>query len=191
MDKNKLSDLLRGAVKVNLSYSASLLNLSKDYIKDMSDTITKESFSDVRRNESESDFESPDKTTARERVPLIVAGRKGEMANAAVAVNNTSGMSGTVTLQVKGDFSGAKVVSEPKTLSLDIGENAIVRVLVKIDNNLEENKDYPGVLIIPELGLKVTEFVVRRLPDLEKGKNSNKKEKKKTSIKKTVSSNKK
>ncbi|RDH84490.1 MAG: hypothetical protein DIZ80_03150 [endosymbiont of Galathealinum brachiosum] len=190
MDKNRLSDLIRGATKVNLNYSASLLNLSKDYIKEMSDTITNESFYNESRNGSKDDSEKPDQTTTPERVPLIVAGRKGEMANAAFAVNNTSGMGGTVTLQVKGEFSGAKVVSDPETLSLDVGESAIVRVLVKIDNNLKENTDYPGVVVIPELGLKVTEFVVRRLPELKKDKGSNKKVKNKTSTKNSLSNKK-
>lgn len=163
MDKYRLSDIIKGATRVNLNYSTTLLNLSRDYIKAMSEAIVGDASTDKTTNTGSA---APEETP--QRAPLLVAGRQDEVANAAVAVNNTSSMSGTVSLQVQGDFGNTRVQVEPENLTLAVGEGAIVRVIAHMDKHLEENRDYPGTVIIPELGLKVTDFIIRRLPDAPK-----------------------
>ena len=157
MENRKLSDLVKGAVKVNLSYSASLLNLSKDYIKAMGEALTTNTGSDKPESSA---------TASPTRIPLIVAGRAGDIANATFALHNTSGVKGSISLQIQGEFEGTKIELDPNSkLELDINANALVRILAKITDKTPINQDMPGVVIIPELGLRVAEFVVRRLED--------------------------
>jgi hypothetical protein len=154
MDNTKLSDLVKSAVKVNLNYSASLLTLSKDYIKAMSDALTNPS------------AQQPDgDNTTPARIPLIIAGRAGEIANATFAVHNTSGVRGSISLQIQGEFEGIELSVDPATLDMEIGANELVRILATITTKTPIDKDMSGVVIIPELGLRVAEFVVRRLAD--------------------------
>lgn len=191
MSSQNLTDLIKNAVKVNLTYSASLLNLSREYIRDLNTAVT--------RTDAQADFEATENTAEKTesenrpashrsepvpREPMLLAGRKGETANAAMAINNTSGQSGTVSLQVVGDFPGMEVSMDPETLSMAVNESAIVRILAKITARATENVDYPGLVRIPELGMDVAEFVVRRLPDTNNGKASTKKSPSKKAAKK-------
>lgn len=154
MDNTKLSDLVKSAVKVNLNYSASLLTLSKDYIKAMSEALT---------NPTAAQPDSDD--AAPVRIPLIIAGRAGDLANATFAVHNTSGVRGSISLQIQGEFEGVELSVDPAKLDLEIGANELVRILASITSKAPVGKDIAGVVMIPELGLRVAEFVVRRLAD--------------------------
>lgn len=152
MESAKLSDLVKNAVKVNLNYSASLLTLSKEYIKAMTDAL------------SNGTTEQPE-TSAPARIPLIIAGRAGEKGNATFAVHNTSGIRGSISLQIQGDFEGVELDVDPAKLDLDVDANELVRILATFTSKAPVEKDMTGVVIIPELGLRVAEFVVRRLAD--------------------------
>jgi len=156
MESAKLSDLVKNAVKVNLNYSASLLTLSKEYIKAMTDAL------------SNGVVEQPDKptgTSAPTRIPLIIAGRAGETGNATFAVHNTSGIRGSISLQIQGDFEGINLEVDPAKLDLEVDANELVRILATFTSKAPVEKDMTGVVMIPELGLRVAEFVVRRLAD--------------------------
>lgn len=126
MDNTKLSDLVKSAVKVNLNYSASLLTLSKDYIKAMSEALT---------NPTAAQPDIDDATPAR------------------------------IPLQIQGEFEGVELSVDPAKLDLEIGANELVRILASITSKAPVGKDMAGVVMIPELGLRVAEFVVRRLAD--------------------------
>lgn len=171
MTNLRLGDIIKSATEVNLRYSASALNLSKDYLKAFARAVTNEDTPEQPDNkEPEAGPEpgpepGPGTKSESRRPPLIVAGRRGDVANAAFAVNNTSQMSGTVTLQAVGDFADTKVSVDPETLTLKNGEGAIIRVLASIGNKTPVDVDHPGMVVIPELGLQVAEFVVRRLAD--------------------------
>jgi hypothetical protein len=163
----RLGDIIKSATEVNLRYSASALNLSKDYLKAFARAVTNEDTPEQPEDREPEAGPEPGSGTKSEsrRPPLIVAGRRGDVANAAFAVNNTSQMSGTVTLQAVGDFADTKVSVDPETLTLKNGEGAIIRVLASIGNKTPVDVDHPGMVVIPELGLQVAEFVVRRLAD--------------------------
>lgn len=183
---DRFSDILKNATEINLRYSASLLNLSKDYIKAFSGAITQKEASDGDDSGDQDDDQAKTKTetkTETKRIPLIVAGRKGEKTNAAFAVNNTSQMEGTVTLRAVGEFADSNIKIEPETLSLKNGEGAIIRILATIGKKLSVEEDYRGTVVIPELGLQVAEFVVRRLPDLPSKKKTARRASKKKTIK--------
>lgn len=184
MSDSSLSELVKGAIKVNLNYSATLLNLSKDYLRDFSDAVSKNKQSEQNNTEAgEPDDQQQDKQTqvptARSptTIPLILAGRSKEVLNAAMMVNNTSGMSGTVTLCIEGDFPGIDVKVEPETLTMAKDESTIIRILAHMTNKLPVDIDFPGIVKIAEMDMKIAEFVVRRLPDLAKPKTTPRKRK--------------
>lgn len=157
MESVKISNLVKNAVKVNLNYSASLLTLSKEYIKAITDAL-------AGAGENQPDKPSSS-TSATTRIPLIVAGRAGESANATFALHNTSGIRGSISLQIQGEFDGATLEVDPPKLDFEVDANEMVRILAKITAKAPVEKDMVGVVIVPELGLRVAEFVVRRLAD--------------------------
>lgn len=171
MNDQKISDIIKGAAEINLRYSASLLNLSKEYLSEFTKVVR-----DREENTEADDSEVKTATgTEKNTVPaqstqnpglLLLAGRKGEIANAAFAVNNTSQMSGSVSLQLKGDFANCHVTTEPENLTLKNGEGCIIRIIAKIGSKMPVDADHTGSVVIPELGLTIADFIIRRLPDL-------------------------
>ena len=155
MVDRKLSSTIRKASAVNLKYSADLLNLGRDYIRAFSAALTEQVKDDAGRD---------DESVARPA--LLLAGRAGETANAAFAIGNSDRLSGTVTLQVTGDFADTKVSVEPAQVSFDEEGDKIVRILAKVGRKTTPvETDMAGTVLIPELDHRVTGFVLRRLPD--------------------------
>ena len=151
MVERKLSETIRSASAVNLKYSAELLNLGREYVRAFTSAV--------------SEGQEAREPEAR-RPPLLLAGKAGETANAAFAIGNRGNVKGTVTLVVSGDFSDTKVTVDPERLSLEDGSGeVIVRVLAKIGRKTEAGKDYTGTVLIPEMDHRLTDFVVRKLPD--------------------------
>lgn len=158
-NNNRLSDMARGATEVNLRFTASLLNLSKDYLKAISEAVTKEF------TNADSDTDATGDAGQR-TVPLVIAGRRGDLANAAFSVSNSSKTDGAVAVVIQGEFGKTQVTVEPDELVLKSGESTTVRILAKIDESLSIDEDKHGSIVLPELDLQVVEFVVRRLPEL-------------------------
>ncbi|MGA0616151.1 hypothetical protein [Paracoccus sp. KR1-242] len=151
MADRKLSETIRGASAVNLKYSAELLNLGREYVRAFTSALTEGNG-------------APEPET--QRPPLLLAGRTGETANAAFAIGNRGAMKGTVTVSVSGDFADTKVSVEPERLALDnAAEEIIVRILARIGPKTESGKDYIGTVLIPEMDHRLTDFVLRKLPD--------------------------
>lgn len=151
MADRKLSNTIRGASAVNLRYSAELLNLARDYVRDFADAVTAPA-----RDE-------PD--TPRSRPTLLLAGRAGEVANAAFALNGSGKIKGVVTLKVEGEFADSEVRVEPERLSFDEEGEKIVRILARIGKEMPSGTDYPGAVVIPEFDHRITGFVLRKLGD--------------------------
>ncbi len=156
-EKNRLSDMARGATEVNLRFTASLLNLSRDYLRTMRDTLMEKA-----APEDADDGSEPQPVGD---VPMLIAGRRGETGNAAFTVSNASKRDGAVTLECRGEFGGAKVETDPQKLEMKSGEVATVRVLAGFDASLPLGEDVAGSVVIPELDRTVARFVLRRLPD--------------------------
>ena len=153
MSGNKLSDTIRNASTVNMRYSARLLNLGREYVKAFSDSLT------AGAGETENDGGK------KAGAPLLLAGRTGETANAAFSVSGGAGLPSVLTLKVNGEFGDTKVWVEPETLSLQDGKAEITRIMAKIGKKTEAETDVAGEVVIAELGRKVTDFVLRKLPD--------------------------
>ncbi|CAD5371607.1 conserved hypothetical protein [Rubrivivax sp. A210] len=148
---SRVTDLLKGAVELNLRYTSTLLHLSKDYLKDAGEVLTRD------------DAPAPPPATAPARAPLLIAGRSGDLANAAFAINNPGDKPIQVHLLVQGELGDERVRLDPARFSLDAGKGTIVRIVVPIDDKLEAERDHPGTVVAPGLAAQGVPFIVRRL----------------------------
>lgn len=165
MNNQKLTDIIKNATEVNLRYSATLLNLSKDYLKAFGQAVTEGQVGDAAAGQTR---------PAPKPTQLLIAGTKGELVKSAFSINNTSDLEGTATLEVMGNFGDTDISVEPESITLNTGESAVIRVITKIGGDLPVETQQPGVVVVKELGLPVAEIVVCRLPDPPRKKASKK-----------------
>jgi hypothetical protein len=152
---SRVTDLLKGAVELNLRYSSTLLHLSKDYLKDANVVLTRDPPAPT----------SPDAPPVVQRPPLLVVGRRGEVANGAFAINNPGEREMQVHLLVQGEVDERHARVEPSRFTLKAGEGVIVRILATIDEKLPIEQDLPGAVVAPGLSNQSVPFIVRRLAD--------------------------
>lgn len=152
---SRVTDLLKGAVELNLRYTSTLLHLSKDYLKDAGTVI-------ARGPEPAPGGEEP--PSPAPRPPLLVVGHAGEVGNAAFAINNPSDREMNVHLLVQGELDERVVSVEPSRLTLAPRQGAIVRILARIDDKLPVDHDHAGSIVAPGLSNQGVPFIVRRLP---------------------------
>lgn len=153
---SRVTELLKSAVELNLKYTSTLLHLSKDYLKDAGEVISREP--------APAPAPAPSPAT---RPPLLIVGRSGETGNAAFAINNPSEKDMSVHLVVQGDLGDDRVQLDPARFALKPGEQTIVRVLVAFDDKLPENHDHVGQVVAPGLSNQGVPFIVRRLPSAD------------------------
>jgi len=151
---SRVTDLIKGAVELNLRYTSTLLHLSKDYLKDANVVLTREA----------APAPPPDEP-APQRPPLLVVGRAGDVANAAFAINNPTDREINVHLVVQGELDERHVRTDPARFTLKPGEGTIVRILATIDEKLPVDRDHVGSVVAPGLSNQGVPFIVRRLPD--------------------------
>lgn len=154
---SRVTDLLKGAVELNLRYTSTLLHLSKDYLKDANVVLTRDPPAPAPT--------TPDAPVAQ-RPPLLVVGRSGEVANGAFAINNPGEREMQVHLVVQGEVDERHVRVEPSRFTLKAGEGVIVRILATIDEKLPAEQDLPGAVVAPGLSNQSVPFIVRRLADV-------------------------
>lgn len=150
---SRVTDLLKSAVELNLKYTSTLLHLSKDYLKDAGEVLSREPAPPA-----------PAEPAPAGRAPLLIAGRSGETGNAAFALNNPGDKDMAVHLVVQGDLGDDRVKLDPARFALKPGEQAIVRIVVAFDDKLPENHDHVGQVVAPGLSNQGVPFIVRRLP---------------------------
>jgi|GEM_PF-2233944 len=161
---SRVTELLKGAVELNLRYTSTLLHLSKDYLKDANVVLT-------RGPEPAPSAPSANDggTAPTPRPPLLIVGRAGETGNGAFAINNPSDREMNVHLVVQGELDERTVSVDPARLVLKPGENAIVRILARIDDKLPVDHDHVGSVVAPGLTNQGVPFIVRRLADANGG----------------------
>jgi hypothetical protein len=155
--KDRLLDVLKGAVEVNLRYSSIALNISKEYVKE---------FNRVVRDRVAAKLDPAEaKPVSVRRQPILLVGQLNEQATGAFVLNNTSGTELNVSLAVQGELSPTQVQLVPSSFVLASGESGVVRLKVILADALEEGRDYSGAICAPGLSAQAIDFVVRRLPD--------------------------
>ena len=159
---SRVTDLLKGAVELNLRYTSTLLHLSKDYLKDANDVLTRPPAATPAATEG---GDAP----SAGRPPLLIVGRAGETGNGAFAINNPGDREMNVHLVVQGELDERVVRVDPARLVLKPGESAIVRILATIDEKLAADRDHVGSVVAPGLTSQGVPFIVRRLGDAAGG----------------------
>jgi len=155
---SRISDLVKGALELNLRYSSTLLNLSKEYLRDAGVVLT----NGTQPAPSE---QAEAATASGPRAPLLIVGRAGDTGNGAFAINNPRDHDMHVHLLVQGELGEAVVRVDPAQLTLQPRASAIVRILARIDDQLPVDRDHVGSVVAPGLSTQGVPFIVRRLPD--------------------------
>jgi hypothetical protein len=161
--KDKILDVLKGAVEVNLRYSSIALNLSKEYIKEFDRAVRDGAAAKPDAKPEPAAAQQSTPAPAR-RQPILLVGELDEEATGAFVLNNSSASDLNVNLMVQGELDPGQVQLVPASFVLPAGSNAVVRVKVMLSATLEEGRDYSGAVFAPGLSAQAIEFVVRRLP---------------------------
>ncbi|MEM7059632.1 MAG: hypothetical protein AAF557_18765 [Pseudomonadota bacterium] len=156
MSGKKLSDVIKSASAVNLKYSANLLNLGREYVS---------AFTDAMQETLDDEVEGAPGPAAQARPPLLLAGRAGEMANAAFTMTSSSGPGGKVTLKAVGDFGDTKVSIDPADVTIENGKEVLARVMAKIGRKMPAGVDHVGAVMCEELDSKIADFVIRKIAE--------------------------
>jgi len=164
----RLRSIVKDAVELNLRSASTLLTLSRDYVKALDGIIR------TSGTQPESAASTPEQPAAEpaptsvaseaRRPPLLLAGEPGEQVVGAFVINNPSADNINFTFAVQGQLAPQDVKLVPPSVSLKAGEEAVVRVKVKLTPAFEPNRDYVGMVIIPGMARQVVDIVVRCLP---------------------------
>jgi len=152
---NRLRSIVTDTVELNLRSAATLLDLSKGYVKALDGII---------RGSGRTDDDAPARAAGQPRAPLLLAGEAGETASGAFVLNNPSANNLSLTFAVQGELSGDDVRIVPPSLTLNAGEEAVIRIAVALTAKLDEGRDYRGMVAVPGLANHILDFIVRRLP---------------------------
>jgi hypothetical protein len=162
---SRLGSIIADAVELQVRSVSALLDLSKGYVKALDGII---------RTSGKTDGNAPARAAGQQRVPLLLAGEAGETAGGAFIINNPSANNLSLTFAVQGELSGDDVKVMPASLTLSAGEEAVIRVAVKLTATFVENRDYRGLVAVPGLSSQVLDFVLRRLPSAKTGNGASK-----------------
>ncbi len=154
---SRVSDLLKGALELNLRYTSTLFNLSKEYLRDANVVLT--------NGTQPASPERAETAATGARPPLLIVGRAGDTGNGAFAINNPLDHEMNVHLKVQGELDEGVVSVDPAQLTLQPRASAIVRVLAHINEHLPVDRDHVGSVVAPGLSYQGIPFIVRRLPD--------------------------
>lgn len=162
---SRVVKLLKEAVDLNLRYGSSLLQLSKGYVLDAAEVLGVGGVAPAAPAPAASSAAAPAPAAVRAapRAPLLVAGRSGDLANAAFAINNPGSQPIQGQLLVQGELGADRVQLDPARFSLQPGQGLIVRIVVPIDDHLQAEHDHLGAVVVPGLSAEAVPFIVRRL----------------------------
>jgi hypothetical protein len=162
----RLRSIVKDTVELNLRSVSTLLTLSKDYVKALDGIIRTSGAQPEGTVPAEQPGAEPAPNASPEprREPLLLAGEPGEQVAGAFVINNPSADNLNLTFAVQGQIAADDVTLIPQSVSLKGGEEAVVRIKVRLTPAFEANHDYVGMVVIPGMSRQVVDFVVRCLP---------------------------
>jgi hypothetical protein len=168
---NRLSDIVKGTVELNLRSVSTLLTLSKDYVKALDGIVRTSAAAPADAPAAEAAAVQPqpvaEPTAAApeaRRPPLLLAGEPGEQVSGAFIINNPSADDLNLAFAVQGQIAPKDVAIIPSSVGLKAGEETVVRVKIKLTSAFEPNRQYVGMVVIPGMARPVLDFVVLCLP---------------------------
>ena len=157
MVRDRMIEAIKGAAEVNLRYSAIVLKLAKEYVKELDGVV---------RNDAAPVANGADQSvaTSERRPPILLVGQAGSEATGAFILNNTADTELNVGLVVQGELGPLEVTLDPARFVIAPGDSAVVQIRAKLNESMEIGRDHAGAVIAPGLAAQPITFVARRLP---------------------------
>ncbi|HUN43489.1 MAG TPA: hypothetical protein VMU81_24605 [Acetobacteraceae bacterium] len=152
--KDRLFDVAKGAVQLNLRYAATAVNLATNYISELGGML----------RETGQTGGVTGAPPAPRRPPILLVGQLNDTPSGAFALSNSSDRELSVTLVAQGELDPGLIEVMPASLRLAPGASAFVRLKVLITEALTVEHDYGVAVLAPGLAAPAVDFVVRRLP---------------------------
>jgi hypothetical protein len=154
--KNRLLSIAKDVIDLNLRTSTAVLHMAKDYVRAV-DGVIRHGWEETPSRES--------RPAPAPRPSILLVGRAGEELSATFALNNSSTAVLTAVPVVQAEGEAGKVRLEPASITMQPGEEAFVRLIVRLTASFEENRTYSGAVVVPALSTQAIPFVIRRLAD--------------------------
>ena len=165
-DLSSINDLLRRAAKTNIGFYEDLVQISADYLKNLSAIFDEEQEPGVTR--------SPTTKTRTKKSALVLEAQAGERAESYFVVENQlsrkvpAEIIASPIVDAKDEVVKQKLQFEPSKIDLEPGQRIIVQVMADIDQSLEPGVGYRGSITVPGLSDSPVAIVLRRLHSDEK-----------------------
>ena len=155
-----ISELLRRTMQTNIGFYADLVDISANYLKNLSNIFDETS-------NAANEKEQPEKPRSESTV-LVLEAEAGETAEGYFMVENQ------LTRKVPADIVASPIVDandhqiaqklqfEPTSINLEPGEKIVVQVTADIDQTLEPGTGYRGTITVPGLSDTPAAIVIRR-----------------------------
>jgi hypothetical protein len=161
--KDRLLDVAKGAVELNLRYMATVVSLATGYVSEFGEMLRDSNQGGTGGATDAHGGAAP--TPQPRRPPILLVGQLHDEPTGAFALNNTSERDLSINLIVQGDLDPGLTELTPTSLRLAPGASAFVRLKVRITEAVAVNHDHFVSVLAPGLSAPAVEFVVRRLPD--------------------------
>lgn len=163
---SNISELLKRAAQTNIGFYESLLQISVDYLKNLSAI-----FEDIK--EPGATRANTAKTNTGSSA-LVLEAEAGGRAESYFVVENLlsrkvpAEIIASAIVDENGEEVEQKLQFEPSSIDLEPGQKVIVQVVAEIGQGLEPGVGYRGSVTVPGLSDTPVAIVVRRLVNEEK-----------------------
>lgn len=165
-DLSGINDLLRRAAKTNIGFYEDLVQISADYLKNLSTIFDEEQAPGATR--------SPTTKPRTKKSSLVLEAEAGERAESFFVVENQlsrkvpAEIIASPIVDAKDEEVEQKLQFEPSSIDLEPGQRVIIQVIADIDQSLEPGVGYRGSITVPGLSDSPVAIVLRRLHSDEK-----------------------
>ena len=164
-ERSNISELFRRTMQTNIGFYAGLVDLSANYLKDLSSIF----------NEVPGPAPTKEQPTQPHtgNTALVLEAEAGETAQAYFLVDNqlTRKVPAEIIASPIVDANGQEVAQklqfEPSEINLEPGERILVQVTAEIDQTLEPGAGYRGSITVPGLSDSPAAIVIRRRHSIE------------------------
>lgn len=148
----RLGAVVRKAAALNLRTAAALLAVAQNYVRAVDEL--------VRETANGGPASNP---TASGSPVMELVGELGQTISSAFKLSNPSTSAVAVTPRVQAEGAAAEVRLEPESVTVEPGEDVVIRVLADLSEAFDLGRSYAGAVTVPGLSTQAIGFVVRRV----------------------------